>query len=325
MNDLKCTMKTRKITGSGWLPAALAVLLSGSATLAQTPLGSGWTYQGKLNVGGSPLNDTADFEFTLWDADVNGSMIGEVVETNDIDVVDGLFTVELDFGAEAFNGNNRWLEIDVRSPAGGGEFTTLDPRQPLTPAPYALQTRGIFVDELSNVGIGETSPSAALDVVGATELNGNVAIINGNLAVDIDTLFVDGTAGQVGIGTAAPLAELGVEGDIRFGPVQEFHPVADTARTVIVRGKINQDGSTVSARTTSGVTSSRLGNGHYSVTFPAGAFSEVPIVTVTVFYNSNTRVAMVESVGTDDFTIFIRNEFGVRKDEDFNFIAIGER
>jgi hypothetical protein len=42
------------------------------------------------------------------------------------------------FGANAFNGDARWLEIAVRCPAGSGAYTTLNPRQPLTATPYAL-------------------------------------------------------------------------------------------------------------------------------------------------------------------------------------------
>ena len=53
-----------------------------------------------------------------------------------VSVSNGLFTVLLDFGMAAFDGNSRWLEIIIRT--NGEPSTTLAPRQQLTAAPYAL-------------------------------------------------------------------------------------------------------------------------------------------------------------------------------------------
>jgi hypothetical protein len=47
-------------------------------------------------------------------------------------VANGLFTVTLDFGSGVFISSDRWLEISVRT-NGVGAFTTLTPRQPITP------------------------------------------------------------------------------------------------------------------------------------------------------------------------------------------------
>lgn len=77
-----------------------------------------------------------------------------------------MFTVNLDFGVGSFDGNNRWLEVSVRTPPGVGNYTTLAPRHKLTATPYALQTRGIFVDAAGNVGVGTTSPQSRLEVAG---------------------------------------------------------------------------------------------------------------------------------------------------------------
>ena len=56
-----------------------------------------------------------------------------------------------------------------------------------------------------NVGIGTTGPSAKLDVVGTTELNGN-------LTVDINTLFVNSATNRVGMGTTGPSVKLHIVG-----------------------------------------------------------------------------------------------------------------
>ncbi|MFQ5591859.1 MAG: hypothetical protein ACE5HE_11905, partial [Phycisphaerae bacterium] len=165
-------MKAIKVTGTVvmltmWLPL-------GAATA--DPVGTAFTYQGQLKQGGAPVNDTCDFEFGLWNDSTNTGPAGQVGDTLVLDgvggnpppvtVSNGLFTVELDFGASAFDGHARWLEVSVACPGGAGMFTTLAPRQKLTPAPYAAQTRGLFVDDAGNVGIGTTAPGARLDVAG---------------------------------------------------------------------------------------------------------------------------------------------------------------
>jgi hypothetical protein len=147
----------------------VALLLGSSASFA-TPLGTSFTYQGQLESSGLPLDGTADVIFRLFDAASGGTQIGVQQQVNNVTVEKGLFTAGIDFGAASFNGDARWLEIAVRSPAGGGEFTVLSPRQALTATPYALQTRGIFVDSTNRVGIGTTSPQKKLTIAGDMEL-----------------------------------------------------------------------------------------------------------------------------------------------------------
>ena len=139
-----------------WAIAPL-LLMAGTAPAA-VPLGTDFSYQAQLKLDGVPLNDTADFEFSLYDAASLGLLVAGPITVSNVAVVDGLFQTSLDFGVAVLNGDARWLEIAVASPSGGGEFTILDPRQPLTATPYALQTRGLFVDTAGNVGIGTTTP-----------------------------------------------------------------------------------------------------------------------------------------------------------------------
>jgi hypothetical protein len=99
--------------------------------------GSGFTYQGSLKDGNNPANGQYDLQFTLYDALTGGNQVGSPITLTNQAVTDGLFAVQLDFGASSFQGSSRWLEIAVK-PAGGGSYTTLSPRQPLTAAPYAM-------------------------------------------------------------------------------------------------------------------------------------------------------------------------------------------
>ncbi len=115
---------------------AAMVTATGSASAEAT--GTGFTYQGQLKQGGVPVRDTCDFDVGLWTAEAGGTELGmQVVQT---DVENGLFTLKLNeagqFGADAFNGEARYLAIEVSCPPGS-PFVPLG-RQELTPGPYAL-------------------------------------------------------------------------------------------------------------------------------------------------------------------------------------------
>ena len=140
------------------LIAILATAFITQTASAQTPIGTAITYQGQLKQSGLPVNTTADFQFTLWDALAGGNQVGPMIAVTNKSMVNGLFTVTLDFGATAFAGNARWLEIAVCTPSGCGTYTTLAPRQEVTPAPHAIfaTTAGVVPGGVSGGGTVNT-------------------------------------------------------------------------------------------------------------------------------------------------------------------------
>lgn len=123
-------MKTRIFS---FLVIASALFGSPREMFAQ---GTAFTYQGRLNDGTNPATGTYDLQFAVYDALTSGGQQGVSVTNAAVGVTNGLFTVTLDFGGQ-FPGAARWLEIAVRT-NGAAIFTTLAPRQKLTPTPYAI-------------------------------------------------------------------------------------------------------------------------------------------------------------------------------------------
>ncbi len=101
--------------------------------------GTAFTYQGRLTDNGAPANGTHDFTFTLYSAASGGATVGVSNVVNDLAVSNGLFTVTLDFGAAAFPGADRWLEIAVKPGGVPTNYTALSPRQQITATPYAIR------------------------------------------------------------------------------------------------------------------------------------------------------------------------------------------
>jgi hypothetical protein len=184
-------------------PAPLA--LSCVLTLAAS-LGTAFTFQGRLNDGGSAGNGIYDLRFAIYDAASGGSPLAGPITNSPVGVTNGLFTASLDFGVGVFTGEARWMEIAVRTNGVGG-FATFPARQRLTPAPAALYapTAGSAVSVANNSvtaqGLSTPTPPTAGQVLAFNGTNlawasptgaavSNAWLLGGNTVVDPDTTFL---------------------------------------------------------------------------------------------------------------------------------------
>ncbi|MCP4713061.1 MAG: hypothetical protein GY869_30905 [Planctomycetes bacterium] len=168
-------------------------------------VGTAFTYQGRLTDDGSAANGPYDLEFKLYDALTGGSQIDTTKPKDNVNVYEGYFTVPLDFGSLAFNGDARWLQIGVRPYDSSGDYTTLSPRHKLTPTPYALYAQTAY--ELTG-GIGITGSGTANYIpkfLDAATLG--------------DSAIFESVSGNVGIGTNSPSQELTVQGNVKIKAV----------------------------------------------------------------------------------------------------------
>jgi hypothetical protein len=147
---------------------------------AQALVGTGFTYQGQLKNTNGLVSGSCDFQFSLWNASSAGAQIGATQTIVGVSVSGGLFTVQLngagEFGTNAFTGSGRWVDVAVKC-ASDPAFTTLTPRQPLTPTPYALALPGLRTEQNAtspNIIGGAEGNTVTSSVVGAS-LNGGGA------------------------------------------------------------------------------------------------------------------------------------------------------
>lgn len=153
-----------------------------------------FTYQGKLTESNLPANAAYDFQFKLFDALSGGTQVSATFPVNGVAVSGGVFTVTLDFGANAFPSAARFLEISVRQ-AGLGAFITLNPRQPVTVVPYAIKSLGATAaDGLTSACVGCVTGAQ----IGSLPASSGSYIQNQNAAPQAGSNFNiegDGTAG----------------------------------------------------------------------------------------------------------------------------------
>lgn len=144
---------------------ALLFVVCPAALHAQT---TAFTYQGKLTDAGGAANGAYDLQFRLFDALVGGNQIATTVIREDVAVSNGIFTVTLDFGAAAFPGANRFLEISVRPGPSTGAFTALTPLQPISATPYAIKS--LNAESAAAATSADALSAACVGCVGSAKL-----------------------------------------------------------------------------------------------------------------------------------------------------------
>ena len=174
-----------------------------SAAFAQ---GTAFTYQGRLNDGGAVATGNYDLKFSLFGTNSGGSAVAGPLTNAPTAVSNGLFTVTLDFGNQ-FDGSTRWLELGVRT-NGGGNFSTLTPRQRVNATPYAINSltagsvNGLLISSNTNgapnfVG-GASVNYVAPGTIGAVIAGGGAVNYQGSAYTSSNS--VSGNFGVVGGG-----------------------------------------------------------------------------------------------------------------------------
>ena len=196
-----------------------SLLVAAAAFRGGTPVDYTFTYQGQLRNAGALVNGPVDLRVTLWDSDAAGAQVGPINNYQALPITDGRFAVGLNFGGTAFDGSNRWVQLEFRSPAGSGQYLTLNPRDKIMATPYAMFAlnggNGVWnynpklqsVSVLGQkVGIGTANPTAALEVVGtggddavklpagsigAGELGGSMPLVASEMSIGPGLLTVN--------------------------------------------------------------------------------------------------------------------------------------
>jgi hypothetical protein len=200
------------------------VLIWAAAARAQT---TAFNYQGKLTDAGAS-QATYQMQFRLFDAASGGTQIGGTIENPSVAVSDGVFSVRLDFGANAFAGADRFLEIGVRRSAGDS-YTILSPRQQIASSPYSIRTLSaqqadvaLDSNKLGGVAASEYVTNAT---VGSSFIRNGATLQTGSFNISGNALV----GGLTGLGTPANgNFRLDSLGSIRAFSSASAHFVAET-------------------------------------------------------------------------------------------------
>jgi hypothetical protein len=213
----------------------LASLLFLFSPVHAEAIGTTFTYQGNLEKLGNPASGAFDFQFEVYSVDVDGAALTVPIQLESITVVGGVFTVELDFGASPFSGQQLWLEIGVRDGDNAGPHTILVPRQKLTATPFAVLAATVSAGSINSTSIADGSVgSAQIENFGVTAIDiANDAITHSKLASNSvgSAEIIDGSIVAADVATSQiqrrvtgvcdpgfPMAGINEDGSVVCGP-----------------------------------------------------------------------------------------------------------
>ncbi|MDB6022973.1 MAG: hypothetical protein JWQ04_2830 [Pedosphaera sp.] len=181
--------------------AIVGLCLIASHAVAQVTM---FNYQGRLCANSIPMTGPCDLRFSVYDAPgTNGNIVGGPLLFNSVPVTNGTFNVSMDFGAAAFNGQARWLAIEVRAMESTNDFQMLSPFQNFLAVPYAVSAArvsgpvdagqltgtlpasvfaGVNGGGLMNLNLSQASPNYPLP---DSVLSGNVVLRNTPFHFDV--------------------------------------------------------------------------------------------------------------------------------------------
>ena len=178
-----------------WSLVLIALLLLGGVRqVGGFILGPAFIYHGRLQIEGAPVSGSYDLTFALYTNGTGGTAVAGPLTNSATSVNNGVFTARLDFGAGVFDGTAYWLEIGVRTNAGGtGDFTILSPRHELTATPYA-----VYAENARAGGLTGTIPAAVLKGTYGGSVNftnpANTFVGDGSALAGVNALTLGGLA-----------------------------------------------------------------------------------------------------------------------------------
>lgn len=194
------------------LVGVFVVLICVETQALAAPVGTAFTYQGRLHDGGNPAQGLYDLRFAVYDEADGGSLWG-VLTNSATPVNDGLFTVTLGFGSGVFDGGARWLDIGVRT-NGGAVFTGLNPRQPLTPTPYAMQAAHAATADSATTAANATTALTATTAASVPAAGIGPGTANINISGNANTAISAAAAGSAAVAATAVSFSGPLAGDV---------------------------------------------------------------------------------------------------------------